>query len=148
MDSAEPQGETHFAYVNSLIGHQIRAARKAAKMTQSDLAQKLGISFQQIQKYESAQNKITVERLCALADIFDMKVEEFVGIIARSAPAQGMNDNGQEGFEVPNANAETRSSGLLSDENFQRLMNIYFRVPESKKHAFLDTLENLADMSR
>lgn len=50
------------------VGRRIRRRRMQHKMTQSELAKKLGISFQQVQKYETAKNRISISRLCMIAN--------------------------------------------------------------------------------
>ena len=55
--------------LDPLIGRRLRVAREAAGMTQEALGDVLGITFQQVQKYEKGQNRISTTRLlhCALA---------------------------------------------------------------------------------
>jgi transcriptional regulator with XRE-family HTH domain len=43
--------------VDSLVGERIRLLRKRRKMSQSDLGQAIGVTFQQIQKYENGKNR-------------------------------------------------------------------------------------------
>jgi transcriptional regulator with XRE-family HTH domain len=52
------------------IGERLRGLRKTAGMTQMGLADKVGVSYQQIQKYEKGTSKLSVPRLMQLADIF------------------------------------------------------------------------------
>lgn len=53
--------------VDRLVGQRVRAARLAANMTQTDLAEHLGVSFQQVQKYEKGTNRMGSSRLTAIA---------------------------------------------------------------------------------
>lgn len=46
----------------ALVGRAVRAARRAKNLTQDELAQMLGITFQQIQKYEAGTNRVCVTR--------------------------------------------------------------------------------------
>ena len=48
---------------NFLIGQKIKTRRKMLHLTQKNLAEKLGITFQQIQKYEKGINKISLPQL-------------------------------------------------------------------------------------
>ncbi|MEN0654179.1 MULTISPECIES: helix-turn-helix domain-containing protein [Hyphobacterium] len=50
------------------LGERIRIARKLAGLTQTALADKLGLTFQQIQKYELGRNRIAAGRLVELAE--------------------------------------------------------------------------------
>ena len=45
--------------IDQFIGQQIKRFRKIKRLTQNDLAEKLGVSFQQIQKYENGKNRIS-----------------------------------------------------------------------------------------
>lgn len=59
------------------IGMRVRTYRLLLDMTQSDLANELGVSFQQIQKYENGINKISPEKLQKIATIFGADVSVF-----------------------------------------------------------------------
>jgi transcriptional regulator with XRE-family HTH domain len=50
-------------YISNYIGQRIRERRKLLKLSQGELAKAVGISPQQIQKYESGANQISVVRL-------------------------------------------------------------------------------------
>ena len=59
------------------IGSMIRTIRKASQMTQSDLAEKLNISIQQVHKYETGENSINALKLQDIANIFGCDVSVF-----------------------------------------------------------------------
>ncbi len=57
-------------YAHSLdivIGNQIRKRRKARGLTQTQLAEKLNVKYQQVQKFESATNRVSAAQLFILA---------------------------------------------------------------------------------
>jgi transcriptional regulator with XRE-family HTH domain len=56
------------------LGESIRARRLIAGMSQSDLAGRLGVSFQQVQKYEKGTNRVGAGRLPQIAEIFDIPI--------------------------------------------------------------------------
>jgi transcriptional regulator with XRE-family HTH domain len=60
------------------IGSRIAAIRSAQGMSQTTLAGALGISFQQVQKYEKGRNRIAVGRLHAIAEKLSISVEELM----------------------------------------------------------------------
>lgn len=62
-----------------LVGKRIRTQRLVRKMSQSDLGRQLGITFQQIQKYESGVNRVGAGRLQQIAKIFELPVNVFFG---------------------------------------------------------------------
>lgn len=56
------------------VGASIRAHRLMAKMSQEALAQRLGVTFQQVQKYEKGTNRVGAGRLPLIAEIFNVPV--------------------------------------------------------------------------
>jgi transcriptional regulator with XRE-family HTH domain len=60
------------------IGKMIREMRKAAGMSQMQLADKIGVSYQQVQKYEKGASKLNVPRLLQIAEIFGVPVMTFL----------------------------------------------------------------------
>jgi transcriptional regulator with XRE-family HTH domain len=61
------------------IGAHIKQIRKAAGFSQTKLGQALGISFQQVQKYETGQSRIAAERLQQIADALGVDVLDLYG---------------------------------------------------------------------
>lgn len=60
--------------IDKAIGSRIRMYRKALGLSQSDLARELGITFQQVQKYESGANRVAASRLWSIADALGVSV--------------------------------------------------------------------------
>jgi len=61
------------------LGIRLRALRLEKGLSQSDLANKLGVSFQQIQKYEKGTNRIAMSRAEMIARIFGISVAHLMG---------------------------------------------------------------------
>lgn len=61
---------------NKTIGQKIREAR-AKKITQSKLGKALGVTFQQIQKYESGHNALSSLKLLEVSNFFNKPLEYF-----------------------------------------------------------------------
>ncbi len=59
------------------VGARVRMRRKLLGMTQTGLGDALGLTFQQVQKYERGMNRIGSGRLYDLARVFDVSVEHF-----------------------------------------------------------------------
>ena len=59
------------------IGSRIAALRAAQGLSQTMLGQAIGVSFQQVQKYEKGRNRIGAGRLQAIADMLQVPVETF-----------------------------------------------------------------------
>ena len=58
---------------------QLKKIRKDKKLTQSNVADALNITLRQYQRYESGEQTTTLENLIALADFFDVSLDELVG---------------------------------------------------------------------
>jgi transcriptional regulator with XRE-family HTH domain len=63
--------------VDKHVGIKLRARRTKLGMSQSTLAEALGLTFQQVQKYEKGANRIGAGRLQHIAQILQMPVEYF-----------------------------------------------------------------------
>ncbi|WP_366941783.1 helix-turn-helix domain-containing protein [Asticcacaulis sp.] len=63
--------------IESHVAGRIRLRRGLRGMSQSDLARALGITFQQVQKYERGSNRVSVGKLYRLADILDVPLVFF-----------------------------------------------------------------------
>jgi transcriptional regulator with XRE-family HTH domain len=59
------------------VGAAIRAHRLLAGMSQGDLGRKIGVTFQQVQKYEKGTNRVGAGRLPQIAEIFGVPVGAF-----------------------------------------------------------------------
>lgn len=73
--------------VEQIIGDRIRARRTQMGLVQEQLAASLGLSYQQIQKYENGSNRITVGRLLELAERLQVPVTYFVEGLRGAVPA-------------------------------------------------------------
>lgn len=70
--------EKNYRDINLFIGSKIKAKRVALGITQNKLGEKLGIAFQQVQKYEKGRNRINMEKLLKIAKIFDVSILYFL----------------------------------------------------------------------
>jgi transcriptional regulator with XRE-family HTH domain len=65
------------------IGKRLKQARVAAGLTQTELGTPLGISFQQVQKYEKGRNRVGCGRLYKIARILGVKIAYFFDDVER-----------------------------------------------------------------
>jgi transcriptional regulator with XRE-family HTH domain len=63
--------------IDKHIGSRVRARRTMLGMSQEKLAAALGLTFQQVQKYEKGVNRIGASRLLHIAGILDVSIEFF-----------------------------------------------------------------------
>lgn len=73
------------AEADKRVGACVRAARVKAGLSQSKLATELGITFQQLQKYEKGKNRIAVSTLLLIADALSLPVQSFFETVERQA---------------------------------------------------------------
>jgi transcriptional regulator with XRE-family HTH domain len=70
------------------IGERIRTRRQRLDITQEILGRRLGVSFQQIQKFEKGANRIAAAQLFGLADVLKVEISYFFdGLVDRSSLA-------------------------------------------------------------
>lgn len=60
-----------------LVGANLRLLRNSAKMSQTDMAEALGVTFQQVQKYEKGTNRLGAGRLLTVANLLKVPVSAF-----------------------------------------------------------------------
>jgi transcriptional regulator with XRE-family HTH domain len=63
--------------VDKIVGRNVRVYRLAKDMSQTDLADQLGLTFQQVQKYEKGTNRIGSGRLLKISKILDVDITAF-----------------------------------------------------------------------
>jgi transcriptional regulator with XRE-family HTH domain len=64
--------------VDKFIGLRLRTARLESKLSQQEVGNKLGVSFQQIQKYEKGANRVSSPRLLQFAELFGKPTTYFL----------------------------------------------------------------------
>ena len=85
------------------IGHRIRERRRSMGMSQQELAEAVGITFQQVQKYERGSNRVSFSRLVGIAGALRCRLAEL---------AEGL-DADRSAREVEHVNALTAEDGAL-----------------------------------
>jgi transcriptional regulator with XRE-family HTH domain len=63
--------------VDKLVGRNIRVFRLAKGLSQTDLAQHIGVTFQQVQKYEKGTNRVGSGRLLKISSILGTTITDF-----------------------------------------------------------------------
>lgn len=83
-------------HIDRLVGARLRVLRVAENRALADLGADLGISHQQLQKYETGANRMSAGMLWQAAQIFGVRVDAFFD----AAPQTAANDHGlAEGLE-------------------------------------------------
>ena len=63
--------------VDRFVGERIRQARREKQMTQMDIAELMGLTFQQVQKYEKGTNRVACGRLLKFSQVLDRQITYF-----------------------------------------------------------------------
>lgn len=111
--------------IDKLIGERLRLVRKQKYLTQEDLAEKLGISFQQIQKYENGKNRISFGRICELSSYLKEPLNSFISGFEEHI-ALGLSDNRQDNLSGYD---ETH---LANDKETSELLKVYYSIEDPK----------------
>ena len=102
------------------VGSRVRLRRKMLGLSQEKLGDKLGITFQQIQKYEKGTNRVGASRLQAMASALEVPIAYFFPDSTPGADGVGMQEEGAaymmdlmssaEGLELSRAFVRIRNS--------------------------------------
>jgi transcriptional regulator with XRE-family HTH domain len=76
MDTADPSRTTT---LELMIGARMRTRRRQLGLSQTDLAERLGVSFQQVQKYERGANRVAASTLLTAAQVLGTSISWLVG---------------------------------------------------------------------
>lgn len=112
--------------VDAHVGKRIRHRRWMIGMTQQQLADKVGIKFQQIQKYETGMNRVSASRLWDIADALGVTISFFF-----------------EGLEE--AGETTGAPDLMADKEALELVRSYYAIPEAQRRRLFDLARVLSD---
>lgn len=93
--AAESRKPRH-GVLDAAIGERIRRRRHALGLSQSALGAKLGITFQQVQKYENGTNRVSATMLLKLSDALAMSVNEILQEVDPDAPPVDAEGQGAE----------------------------------------------------
>ena len=77
MNKGNREGAKRPNEVDTYVGSRLRMRRKMLGMSQEKLGNELGITFQQIQKYEKGTNRVGASRLQNISEILDVPVSFF-----------------------------------------------------------------------
>jgi transcriptional regulator with XRE-family HTH domain len=78
LDSEHDVGSKRAGPVDAIVGRTIRALRLSKGISQSTLGERLGVSFQQVQKYENGANRVGAGRLAQIASALDVSLESLL----------------------------------------------------------------------
>ncbi|MEL6839785.1 MAG: helix-turn-helix transcriptional regulator [Pseudomonadota bacterium] len=113
------------------VGKRIRHRRWMSGTTQQQLAENVGIKFQQIQKYETGMNRVSASRLWDIAKVLNVPVSFFFeGLDAQ--PATDQSDGDMPG-------------DILTDKEALELLRSYYAIPENQRRRLFDLARVLSE---
>lgn len=101
------------------VGQRIRHRRWTIGMTQQQLADSVGIKFQQIQKYETGANRVAASRLWEMAEALDVSPAYFF---------DGLLENGDS----------EPAGDVLNDKEALQLMRSYYAMPQAQRRQIFE----------
>jgi transcriptional regulator with XRE-family HTH domain len=112
------------------VGRRIRIRRLLLGMNQESLASALGLTFQQVQKYEAGANRVSASRLSTVAEILGVAIGYFFGDLPG---------------EAVSVEDKARREQLEKPETIE-LIRLYYGIADSAvRHQFLEMVKSVAE---
>lgn len=106
------------------VGRRVRSRRLECRLTQTELADAIGITFQQVQKYEKGVNRIGAGRLQRISEALKVPVTFFFDVTTET-PARATNGNGESVF------------GFMQTPGAVRIVKAFHRIKSTKARQIL-----------
>ncbi|MGB0694271.1 MAG: helix-turn-helix domain-containing protein [Rhodospirillaceae bacterium] len=116
-------------FVDLHVGQRMRARRIALGMDQDSVASSVGVSFQQIQKYERGTNRVSASRLFDIAQVLKVPIDYFFTDLQEAAKV--VEEFGGE-------------SDPMSKQETQTLAEIYWGLDAEVRHHYIRLLAAMA----
>jgi transcriptional regulator with XRE-family HTH domain len=122
--------------VDKYVGSRIRMRRIMLGMSQEKLGESLGLTFQQIQKYEKGTNRVGASRLQQISEILQVPVS----FLFEGGPGGALNANG-----LAEAPSPAYVSDFLATSEGLALTRAFTRINDSKlRRSIVDLVEQIA----
>jgi len=112
--------------LDRLIGERLLNIRKQSNFTQEDVANHIGVSKQQFQKYEKGDNRITLSKAVEFAEFLGISIKD----ITNNLTAQGLAD-GQDQAAFEPLNPKT----VLKQKEINELIKSYNAIDDDEKRS-------------
>jgi transcriptional regulator with XRE-family HTH domain len=119
------------------VGKRIRQRRWMVGMTQQQLAEQVGIKFQQIQKYETGMNRVSASRLWDIAESLTVPVAFFF---------EGISDTVETG-DANSAAGSVIPGDILADKEALELVRSYYAIPENQRRRLFELARVLSEVA-
>jgi len=122
--------------LDRFVGTRIRTRRLMVGMSQNALAESIGVTFQQVQKYERGTNRIGITRLTQIATALDTTVDFFMFGAPGTLPA---------GTENAEADKHARLAEILSSKDGMRLVESFLQIQDADtRRLIVEMVERLS----
>jgi transcriptional regulator with XRE-family HTH domain len=115
-------------HVDAHVGKRIRHRRWMVGMTQQQLADKVGIKFQQIQKYETGMNRVSASRLWDISEALGVPIAFFF-----------------EGLQTAASPLDDGAGDILADKEALLLVRTYYAIPEAQRRRLFELAKVLSE---
>ena len=118
--------------VDTHVGARMRQRRTLLGMSQTKLGDAVGLTFQQIQKYERGSNRVSSSRLFEFAKVLDVPVAYFFDEMpANALSGRPMSGRGRKGFGEAGTPFEQDKDPLIKRETLE-LVRAYYKIREAR----------------
>lgn len=120
--------------VDVYVGNKVRERRLLMGLSQESLAKLIGLTFQQIQKYERGTNRISVSRLVDICNALKVPVEYFLEETLASAAANSSKliKKAAKGFAENNQESISYDSNIMTRKDVIELVRAYSKIQNPK----------------
>ncbi len=120
--------------VDTHVGKMIRQRRWLVGMTQQELAEIVGIRFQQIQKYETGANRVSASRLWDIANALEVTVSTFFEGVPRSEAEEA-----EQSFSM--------TLDKIDEKEALALVRSYYQIPKGERRRLVDLARVLSNVA-
>ncbi|MFO1129769.1 MAG: helix-turn-helix transcriptional regulator [Rickettsiales bacterium] len=129
---------------DKLIGQKIRYRRLVLGLTQHNVAKAIGVTAQQVQKYELGTNRIASSRLIAICNFFGIKIEDFFKSLSETTNINksfAFNETDSNNYNISqsnNINNSTNNTGIAKSNiddllvSSREMMGAFSKIKDSK----------------
>lgn len=125
-------------HVDVHVGARVKQRRLLRGLSQEQLGTSLGLTFQQVQKYEKGTNRISSSRLWEIASILGVPISFFYDGLKEKSSGAGFGEQPQDPF----VSAASSTEGLKLNRYFTQIMD------QQVRHKVLELVKTLAKASQ
>lgn len=122
--------------VDIYVGAKLRAQRTLLGISQTELARAIGVTFQQIQKYEKGKNRVSASKLYEISKLLEVSFSFFLEGFSETEASNGneagfgMADNGQKAFEAESK--VLNLDELMLRPETAKILRAYYSIDDPK----------------